>query len=118
MTDAADRPQSPTNVADAVAQAWTTWVQASTAAMSGSTAAARPFQELTAALRGYTGAMSAPIRDFARQQRELAESMEEWARLQHQLADHVQAWAQQQRQLADGLDAMLAPLTAFTPPAE
>jgi hypothetical protein len=115
MADTPHQPQSPTDVAAALAEAWSAWVKASTTAMTNSAAANPLIQQLTTAISGYAGAVSAPVREFSRQQRELADSMEEWAGLQHRLADHVQTWAEQQRQLADTLDTMLAPLSAFKP---
>jgi methyl-accepting chemotaxis protein len=122
MTDTPQSPPSPAEVARTFADAWNTWLRASTAAstaaMTGSAATADPFAQLNSAFSGYAGAVSEPLRELADQQRELAESMEEWARLQRALAEHVQTWAQQQRKLADSLDLMVAPLSAFTRPPD
>ena len=111
-----EKPKQPGGeLAREFTEAWAAWMKASTAGMAGSAQTQDPFAQLTAAFGGYAGAVAAPLRELAGQQRELAESMARWALLQRDLAEQVETWAEHQRTLADTLDAMLAPFAAFMP---
>jgi hypothetical protein len=107
-------PSPPPGDANPFVDVWSAWFRSA----AGAVPVDDPLEQLAKALSGYAGAVSAPLRDLAAQQHELAESMEEWARLQQALAEQVLRWAQQQRKLASTLTAVLAPLEAFDPPRE
>jgi hypothetical protein len=110
-----EKPQQPgRELAREFTEAWAAWMKASTG-VAGSAQTQDPFAQLTAAFGGYAGAVAAPLRELAGQQRELAESMARWALLQRDLAEQVETWAEHGRALADTLDAMLAPFVAFMP---
>jgi hypothetical protein len=92
-------------------------MQSSTAAVSGTAGEQKdPFSQFTALVAGYAASVTGPLRDLVQQQRELAESMTRWAELQRELAEQVELWARHQRTVAASLEAMAAPLAAWTPP--